>query len=67
VPNDLSKLSERFLEKHFDQKSLQEGVKLASGLIDQEVKKLGDSKKVLLGGFTRGVTTALTAWLQGSH
>jgi predicted esterase len=46
---------------------LVEPTKYISKLLDEEIKVLGDSKKVFLGGFNQGGTVSLDVYLRTNH
>ena len=51
-------------EDHVNQESLQKSIDMVIAIIKKEVNELQDSRKVFIGGFSRGVGVALGAYLQ---
>jgi predicted esterase len=57
-------LSETFLNEKFDQELISMSVEHVTAILKQEIEGMcGDSQKVFIGGYSRGVCIALATWL----
>jgi len=60
---DIHSLTDTSAEEPLQIEGLKEGVEMVLGLLEDEVRSLGDSRKVVLGGISQGEAMALQTFL----
>jgi predicted esterase len=60
-------LTTEFFDKMYDQGHMHESITRVLDIVKSEASALGDPKKVFLGGFSVGVSTALGAWIECNY
>ena len=59
----LTGLTDKWNAESFDQKSIRKSVDMIIKLLKKEIKLLGNSQNVYLGGFSQGCCISLATWI----